>query len=310
MSQEANNPVSASHDAILDITQSKVRPGRAVVVIVKQVFDVAGGRPLIATPQPLFGDFRDPDQSPRRVPGTDFWPKKPGTDIVVQGSAFAPAGKVVHTMDVEVTVADRTKRVRVVGRRVLVCTAQSMHFSVSEPITEVPMTVESAYGGFDGRVRDENITDPQMREVETLCDHPGLYPRNPFGKGYVVGSSPLGQDVELPLLEDPSDMIDVRRVLTPDAQIWFKQPLPWHAPSSPECTSHFPPAHTSTVRALFSTTHYNRSSRRWTKGADAMRRRRRRPSCPGRLPRAFALSVCPGRCAGRDPFRPIGRSGR
>lgn len=58
-------------------------------------------------------------------------------------------------------------------------------------------------------------------------DHPGLYPRNPFGKGYVVHPEMPDNEVELPNLEDPSDRLTPEHFFVRDPKLWFQQPLPW-----------------------------------------------------------------------------------
>jgi hypothetical protein len=57
-------------------------------------------------------------------------------------------------------------------------------------------------------------------------DHPGLYPRNLFGKGYVVLGEPV-EGVDLPNLEDPDDLLTQDRVLVGAPELWYRQPLPW-----------------------------------------------------------------------------------
>lgn len=58
------------------------------------------------------------------------------------------------------------------------------------------------------------------------CDHPGLYPRNPVGKGYMVLPGPI-EDLELPNLEDPHDLLTPERLVTGRPENWYRQPLPW-----------------------------------------------------------------------------------
>jgi hypothetical protein len=57
-------------------------------------------------------------------------------------------------------------------------------------------------------------------------DHPGLYPRNPVGKGYLVLPDPV-DEVELPNLEDPADLLTAERLITRKPELWHRQPLPW-----------------------------------------------------------------------------------
>lgn len=58
-------------------------------------------------------------------------------------------------------------------------------------------------------------------------DHPGLYPRNPIGKGYLVYPEPPILNVELPNLEDPTDRLTTERLFARSPERWHRQPLPW-----------------------------------------------------------------------------------
>src|SRR5690606_5960313 len=58
-------------------------------------------------------------------------------------------------------------------------------------------------------------------------DHPGLYPRNPIGKGYLVYPDPPIVGLELPNLEDPSDRLTPQRLFALSPERWHRQPLPW-----------------------------------------------------------------------------------
>jgi hypothetical protein len=86
-----------------------------------------------------------------------------------------------------------------------------------------------AYGGFDARVPlPEDALAVFMDQVRAgfAYDHPGLYPRNPVGKGYVVLPGAV-VDVELPNLEDPHDLLTPERLVTGTPENWYRQPLPW-----------------------------------------------------------------------------------
>ena len=67
--------------------------------------------------------------------------------------------------------------------------------------------------------------DP-VTALRLRTDHPGLYPRNPFGKGYLVcrGEVP---GVEMPNLEDPDQLLTDETLVTGDPAAWHRQPLPW-----------------------------------------------------------------------------------
>src|SRR5690606_34208976 len=59
----------------------------------------------------------DPAVSSLRAP-TEFHLEKPGTDVLLIGSARAPNGRAVQRMLVGIAVAERQKRIQVTGDRV------------------------------------------------------------------------------------------------------------------------------------------------------------------------------------------------
>ncbi len=67
------------------------------------------------------------------------------------------------------------------------------------------------------------------------ADHPGVYPRNPWGKGYVVRPGPW-DDVWVPNLEEPSDLLSADRLVVGDPTLWYRQPLPWYLGPVPVLT--------------------------------------------------------------------------
>ncbi|HUN80809.1 MAG TPA: DUF2169 domain-containing protein [Phycisphaerae bacterium] len=176
--------------------------------------------------EPLFHDIRDPETKPRLLPGSEFWPFREQTDVVVRGSAWAAGRRPIENMQVAVSVGQITKRIQVFGRRVMDWRVGGRpQFSNPEPFTEMPVIWENAYGGADRRVPvgPEPLT---VGDIERLqADHPGMYPRNPLGKGYVVVREPV-TDVELPNLEDPDDLLTPERVVVGDPKLWYRQPLP------------------------------------------------------------------------------------
>lgn len=161
----------------------------------------------------------------RLTPGSDYWPFKPETDVVVVGSAHTPEHRPLRALDVSVEVGDRVKRVRAMGlRQVSWRDGETPRFPDPDTFVEIPLSYGNAYGGVDARV-----TDPSRESTVIpggpLTDHPGMYPRNPFGRGYVV--SPEGaESVDLPFLEDPSDLLTPERFITRDPARWHLQPSP------------------------------------------------------------------------------------
>jgi hypothetical protein len=62
--------------------------------------------------------------------------------------------------------------------------------------------------------------------LSAVADHPGAYPRNPMGKGYLVVRDRV-DGVELPNLKDPDDLLTDDRLVVGDPRSWHHQPLPW-----------------------------------------------------------------------------------
>jgi hypothetical protein len=58
-----------------------------------------------------------------------------------------------------------------------------------------------------------------------VAAHPGMYPRNPVGKGYAVIREPFA-DAELPLLEDPTDLLTPERLIDESPEEWWQMPCP------------------------------------------------------------------------------------
>lgn len=116
---------------------------------------------------------------------------KPSTDVIVIGSAHAPEGKPVQSLDVAIQVGGRQKMIRVIGDRAWQKTGNELRISPPEPFVVMPLVYEKAYGGghdLGGKVAFE--------------------PRNPVGKGFRGERRPdemAGKP--LPNLEDPSHLI-------------------------------------------------------------------------------------------------------
>lgn len=212
------------YDAVVELALHDVL-GPSVIALVKQTYKVTARGVERIAPEPLFHDMRDSKVTPLLQEGTDFWAVKLATDFVVQGSAFAPGGMPVRHMRVSIRAGAASKRILVHGRRVVVFRGRTPTIELIEPAIEVPMTWTNAYGGCDFRVRDP-AAPPQTLMIAHDVDHPGLYPRNPFGKGYLVESAPV-EGMELPQLEDPNDLLTPERLIVRDPRWWYRQPLPW-----------------------------------------------------------------------------------
>jgi len=199
-------------------------PGGSAYVLVKQTYALADGNCHPAEPEPLLHDFREREPGAPLLPDTDCWPRKDFTDVVVQGLAYCTAA-ATHR-EISVDVAGSIKRIQVVGpRTVRFDGAGRQTIEGPERFHEMPLVYGNAYGGCDWTVQPDDPEDPALPFI-LESDHPGLYPRNPFGKGYLVHDTG-GREVELPNLEDPEDLLTPERLATGDPGLWYRQPLPW-----------------------------------------------------------------------------------
>jgi hypothetical protein len=223
-------PARPQYDAVVGLDP---RPGLEpafAFALVKLTYEIEGTAAVLGEPEPLLHDFwSDENLEPRFPPGSDYWLDKQSTDVVIRGSAFAPAGRPTPSMFVSAQIGRTTKRIAVFGRRLVEWSQGKPRLSRPEPFTEMPLLYQHAYGGLDNRVPiPAHLEEDYMRTVALgmQFDHPGLYPRNPVGKGYLVLPDPV-DGVELPNLEDPADMLTAERLIARKPDLWYRQPLPW-----------------------------------------------------------------------------------
>jgi len=221
-------PVREYYDAIVDLTMTNGM-GTGAYAIVKFTYDVSGPVARIVPADPLFHDVRDESLKPRVLPGTDYWSRKNFTDFAVRGSAYAPGGRAVESMTVTASIGRTSKSVAVFGKR-LIHWYENGTPAVGnpEPFIEMPMTYENAYGGVDVRVPvDRELGMYDLIAIATGSSHPGLYPRNGVGKGYIVTPAVGAYGLEMPNLEAPWDRLTPERLVVRTPQEWYAQPFPW-----------------------------------------------------------------------------------
>ncbi len=244
-------PVRDRYDVAIDIGAGDSGPYAAAVV--KLAYRLGDRRsPCVPAPAvALENDIRDPDLVPRVPPHSDFWPHKYYVDVGVIGRAYAPEGRPVESMRVGVEIADHAKYVDVIGDREVEWTAAGRpRMGGPQPFESMPVDHLHAYGGGDFRVPFDP-DDPQAMAVTLNVDHPGLYPRNPWGAGYIAVPDPL-DGFWLPNLEDPLDRLTDERIIA-DPAAWYRQPMPWYLDWTPincfprslflslDCEPWFPP---------------------------------------------------------------------
>jgi hypothetical protein len=155
--------------------------------VVKGTFDLrrldARGTPAPAERQVAVGPadehHGDPETGSIRAP-SDFSLGKPGTDVLLVGTAYAPGGRPVGRMDVSLAAGPLRKTVRVFGDRAWERSAPTPPL----PFERMPLVWERAFGGADGDRVEE---------------------RNPVGRGFVAPDAAAPPDGHpLPNLEDPA----------------------------------------------------------------------------------------------------------
>jgi hypothetical protein len=171
--------------------------------------------PLLMPPPP------DPEL-PGAFSETDVVPFKRATDLIVMAHAW---GRGATQVTARIRVGALDVQFRVSGdRRVSYRGKGSWAFGAPEPFESIGMQYERAYGGFD-----DTVPDPEVVHVIDMFDmHPGEYPRNPVGRGYVVFENRQRIDgLLLPNLEHPQMPLVPERLVLGDPRAWWKQPLPW-----------------------------------------------------------------------------------
>jgi hypothetical protein len=223
-------PERNHYDAQVGLDPSGSHLPSFAYALVKFTYAIENGATVLTEPEPLLYDIWSNPDLPKFQVGSDYWFDKPATDVVVRGYAMAVDGRPFQSSSVSVRVADRVKRIAVFGQRVVEWSKNgTASFSAPEPVDKVPLLYQLAYGGFDPRVPipAEQAEDYQrLLEEGQAYDHPGLYPRNPVGKGYIALPGPV-EGLELPNLEDPSDLLRPERLCAGAPELWYRQPLPY-----------------------------------------------------------------------------------
>lgn len=157
--------------------------------VVKGTFAIEAELRLADEQQPItLNDehYGDPLKTSIRAP-SDVSLEKPGTDVVVIGSACALGEQPTWQMDVSVSIGPLSKVIRVSADRVWGSIAGAAPTWVA-PFIRMPLTWERAFGG-----RDES------------SDPPAADARNPVGVGFRGRNSSRSlAGTPLPNLEDPT----------------------------------------------------------------------------------------------------------
>jgi len=203
--------------------QKTVLPGQTpegqyiLSVLVKRSYVIKRGQRCVRakTDQKLFaGDVfhGDPMNSSVKFE-SDFVPYKLATDVVLNGKAYAPYGQAAGRVTTGLQVGQARKEILVIGDRVARYRGDEPPlFTDPLPFTVMDLGYERAYGGVDV------FSDPKV-----ACG----YARNHLGKGFVVGRTrEVIENLPLPNLEDPADLLSPERLSVGHFMYWERQPVP------------------------------------------------------------------------------------
>jgi len=176
--------------------------------------------------------IHDGEPSGLLLADSEAWPYKLRTDIVVHGHVYAYG---THRQVNAAVVVGATRRdLRVSGdRRCARSPDGRVRFSEPEPFDRMPLGYDRAYGGYDqgSEAALPNLFELIGPSLATGTDARmyslGCYPRNRHGRGYYLSksSTPM-EEVLLPNIEDPADLLQPDRLIVHDPLAWWRQPVP------------------------------------------------------------------------------------
>jgi len=190
----------------------------------------------------LVADVRADSQNPKLLEAdTDLYPFKVATDVVVIGHAYGYESP--RRFVVVVRVGAAKKSIVVVGdRRCTLSSNGQIVISDPTPVQIMPLRYDRAYGGRDtaasakyGNPYDElrkYLGEPIKQLDLNVYD----YPRNLAGRGFIVETTREAlEQLQLPNLEDPQDLLTVERLAAGSIGGWHRMPIPqglaWVDPS-------------------------------------------------------------------------------
>ena len=161
----------------------------AMSIAARVTYDIVDGKTNISKEQ-VWDLKREIWRSEYGIIESDDVFKRGGVDILLFGSARMPDGSATRQMHVEVKLNNKSiNKILVFGDRVWEKSMLGMDISTPEPFTQMPLTLENAFGGkaeFDG------LAIP--------------YGNNPYGKGYNHSKGDIiGKP--LPNIENPEKLI-------------------------------------------------------------------------------------------------------
>ncbi len=220
---------------IQQISGKDIQGNYILALIVKRSYTISdNGNCSLAEEQiPISQDVEIHHEIPEIIiQDSDLYPYKPLTDIIVKGKARNSTRK--NSFDVSIEISDIKHEIKVFGDRKVFEKDGIWMFSEADPIEEIPLEYQYAYGGKDllaeKPLREQLENEPSAKYVlqEGLLEgSPYRYPRNPAGKGYVVEpNSETMEGLELPNIEDPNNLLTPQNIVVNQVFDWYKMPVP------------------------------------------------------------------------------------
>ena len=163
------------------------------IVVVKGTFLIErDGRLRVPSSQPVVSQapkFRGDPQATSLLSDAEITLRKPTTDILLHGHAYAPRGKPLPRVDVSMRVGTLVKALTVFGDRHWHVGLVGLKPGSPAPFQKMPIVYERAFGGRD------------PAEPEKQWDR-----RNPVGRGYAISPDRL-TGWHMPNIENPAELI-------------------------------------------------------------------------------------------------------
>lgn len=165
--------------------------GEVWIVLVKATFALhPDGSLQRATKQPpvdLEPVYRESPAGLYLRRDTALIPTKPGTEVLIEGSACAPNGRNTDRMDIGFRIGPLHKQLHVVGNRDWINSPGGPMLGKPEPFSRLPICYQRALGGLAGH-------DPETAPVPNPC--------NPVGTGHALHEEDL-PGTPAPNIEQP-----------------------------------------------------------------------------------------------------------
>jgi len=163
----------------------------SLYIIVKAIFNIGQQWTLADEQKPPQAEdeyYSDDPATASIKYASDMHIGKPATDIIMIGHACPPGGREVRQMDVNLTVGDVNKTIRVFGDRQW----ENGNIGPAKPFTAMPLIYEKAFGGI------------HEKEGDIIAGEA----RNPVGCGFSGKRKTKEMNgLSLPNLEDPRKLL-------------------------------------------------------------------------------------------------------